>query len=82
VEFFKYSWQPPASIQTDSIAFWTCNERWIERYNQQGYLHNKPKMRYAENNHLPIFWDANLIKAQLAEHQLIAKVLSLNLVEL
>ncbi|MDC9714889.1 MAG: LuxR family transcriptional regulator [Gammaproteobacteria bacterium] len=69
VEFFKYTWQPPIATQADSIAFWTCNEDWIERYNQQNYGQNDPKTRYADNHYLPIFWDVNSIKQQLVKEQ-------------
>lgn len=69
VEFFKYSWQPPTTTRLNNIAFWTCSEQWMSCYQQQNYAHKDPKTRYAENNHLPIFWDANLIKQQLAKEQ-------------
>ncbi|SMN02093.1 Transcriptional activator protein LuxR [uncultured Candidatus Thioglobus sp.] len=69
VESFKYHWQPPISTQENSIAFWTCNERWIEHYNKQGYTNNDPKIRYADSNHLPIFWDVKVIQDQLAKKQ-------------
>jgi len=69
VESFKYSWQPPTTTQADNIAFWTCSERWMERYNQKGYEKNDPKIRYAENNHLPIFWDVESIKQQLEKQK-------------
>lgn len=69
VEFFKYSWQPPAMAQLDNIAFWTCGEKWMSCYQQKNYADKDPKTRYAENYHLPIFWDANLIKQQLTKEQ-------------
>ncbi|MDC9727066.1 MAG: LuxR C-terminal-related transcriptional regulator [Candidatus Thioglobus sp.] len=69
VEFFKYNWQPPAMTRLDNIAFWTCSEQWMSCYQQQNYAQKDPKTRYADNHHLPIFWDANLIKQQLAKEQ-------------
>ncbi len=69
IQYFKYSWKPPAITQSEQVAFWTCGDECVEQYQLQNYGDIDPKMRYADSHYLPTVWDANIIKNKLSKKQ-------------